>query len=177
MTNPDFEQDVDLLHGAGVAFANDETSGELLVNAVEADEFDSRHQNDIEGLLFLGKLTKRCDIFGHVFVIKTLTRGERLAALLVVKEFEESLGVSDAFQTALLAAAIVTVDGRPLTIPLSPSEDKDRLTRIRANFEIIQDYYDAVLEALYAEYGSLLLRQAQAFAALQGNLSASRPSL
>lgn len=161
------EQDADLTFGAGITLNSNEETGELLANPVEADEFDPRHANDIEGLLFLGRLTHRCEVFGHTFILKTLTRGERLATTLVTHEYEDSLGVADALQTALLAAAIVSVDGRPVSVPLSPDENEP-LPRIRKNFTIVQKWYDPILEALYAEYGNLLLRQAGAFAELSG---------
>lgn len=173
MLNPDFERDANLLQGTGVTLSNDD-DGQLLVNAVEADSFDPRSQNDIEGLLFLGKLTRKCDIYGHPIILKTLTRGERLATTLVVKEYEESLGAADALQTAFLAAAIVTVDGRALSIPLSPHDDENPILRIRTQFDIIAKWYDPILEALFVEFGNLVLRQASAFAALQGNWTASR---
>lgn len=167
MSNPDFEQDADLLRTTGLDLSNDE-DGALLVNAVEADEFDPRHANDIEGLLYLGYLTHKCTIFGHEFVLKTLTRGERLATTLVAKEFENSLGIADALQTAYIAACLLTVDGRPLTIPISPDEAKSPLDRIRKNFDIVSRWFDPLLEALYAEYGNLLLRQLAAFAEFEG---------
>lgn len=173
MYTPEPEQDSNLLLGAGVQLANAE-DGQLLANALKADEFDARHQNDVEGLLFLGFLTHEAQIFGHSFVLKTLTRGERLAATQVMQEYEDTLGAADALGTAFVAAALVSVDGRSLWLPLEESVDRNPLIRIRAQFEHVNRWYDPIIEALYAEFGTLILRQASAFAALSGNLSASR---
>lgn len=167
MLNTDFEADANLL-GAGIELSNDD-DGRILANAVEAEDFDPRVYNDIEGLLYLGKLTSNVTIYGHAFVLKTLTRGERLAVTLVTKEYEDTLGEADALQTALVAASIITVDGRPLYLPLSPEDDGKALDRVRIHFEHICKWYDPLLEALYAEIGLLLLRQANAFAKFQGN--------
>jgi len=169
MSTPTPELDADLLY----TLDNDEETGALLVNAVEADEFDPRHSNDVEGLLFLGKLTHNAEIFGHSFILKTLTRGERLATSLIVKEYEGTLGEADALQTATVAASILTVDGRPPSFALTPEENSP-LARIRANFAVVTTYYDPIIETLWAEYGNLLIRQVAAFQAMQGKSTASR---
>ena len=172
MSVNDFESDPDFLSLDGIQLAND-PEGHLLVNAEKVDEFDVRIQNDVEGLLFLGKLTHDCTIYGHKFLLKTLTRGERLAVTQFVKDYEETLGIADAMQTAYLALSIVTVDNRPLSIPLDESE-RDPLIRLQSNFPIVAKWFDPVLEALYAEYTMLLRRQNDAFLELEGKLAASR---
>lgn len=96
-----------------------------------------------------------------------MTRGERLATALVAKEYEGTLGYGDAIQTAYVAAAVLTLDDRPLSIPVS-AEESSPLARIRTNFPKVARWYDPVVEALFAEYGNLVLRQAGAFAELSG---------
>lgn len=169
----DFEPDQNF--GAfedGVALANDE-GGHLLVNLEEADEFDPRISDDVEGLLFLGYLTQSVTIYNHTFVLKTLRRGERLAVTQFARDYEDTLGIADALQTGYLALAIVTADGRPLSIAIS-DEERDPLVRLEANYRVVSRWFDPVLEALYSEYTFLLQRQNAAFAELEGKSAAGR---
>lgn len=169
MSNPDFESDADFSRfGLQLANADD---GQLLVNAEKNDEFDERIRTDVEGLLFLGRLTHDCEIYGHSFTLRTLTRGERLAVAQFVREYEDSLGLADALQTSYLALAVMLLDGRPLSIAL---EDERPDVRLRRNFEIVQKWYDPVIEAVYAEYSNLIVRQNIAFQELEGKSQASR---
>lgn len=149
----------------GISLANDPDTGQLLVNAEKHEEFDSRISHELEGLLFLGRLTHDCEIFGHTFTLRTLTRGERLAVSLYVQEHENTLGLADALQTAYLALAIELVDGRPLSIAL---ENETTDARLRRNFAIVQQWYDPVLESLYVQYGILVGKAVEAFRELEG---------
>lgn len=167
---PDFESDQDFSQ-FGLTLGNDD-EGHILVNAEKNDEFDPRIKNDVEGLLFLGRLTHDFDLYGHPMTIRTLTRGERLATTLFVRQYEDTLGLADALQTAYVALAVVTVDGRALSIPLVDNESVE--ARLRRNFAIVQNWHDAVIEAVYTEYSQLLVRQKLAFEELEGKLKASR---
>ena len=174
MSIQDFEPDQNILALDGVHLGND-PDGRLVANAVEADEFDPRIGSDIEGLLFLGYLTQSASIFGHHFVLKTLRRGERLAALQFVQPYEETLGIAQALETALLALSIISVDGRPLSIPLGPADDKPELT-LERNWPTVAKWYDPVLDALYLEYQELQQRMNVAFLEMQSKSTASRRS-
>lgn len=171
MSIPDFESDQDFSSTFGGINLANAPDGSLVVTSEKHDEFDSRITSDIEGLLFLGRLTHDCDIYGHSFTLRTLTRGERLAISLLVREYEDTLGLADALETAYLAFAIQTVDGRPLSIPL---QEEPIAQHLRRNFEIVRQWYDPVIEALYMEYSKLLLRQKIAFEALEGKSTAGR---
>lgn len=78
---------------------------------------------EIFGLLNLGKLTKDIDIRGHKITLRTLTMGEELEIGLMLKEFEGTQEWGRALATALVAASIVTLDGKPLVEALGPGED------------------------------------------------------
>lgn len=167
---PDFEADQDFSQ-FGLQMGNDE-EGHLLVNAEKNDEFDPRIASDVEGLLFLGRLTHDFDLYGHPITIRTLTRGERLAAALYVREYEDSLGLADALQTAYVSQCLVTVDNRPLTVALAQVDTPDE--RLARNWQIVTKWHDAVIEAIYTEYQRLLVRQNLAFRELEGKSTASR---
>ena len=172
MSLSDFESDTDFLSLDGVQLAND-PEGHLLVNVEKADEFDPRIANDVEGLLFLGKLTHDCAIYGHTFTLKTLTRGERLAMTLFARDYDDTLAIAQALESATLALSIVMVDNRPLSIPLD-SDDRNPEAVLRRNFPIVSKWFDPVLDALYLEYQSLNIRMRDAFLELEGKSTASR---
>lgn len=140
-----------------------EFDGEAL-NAVEVDAFPEDIQQDVDGLMWLGYLSDSFELFGHQFTIRTLTRGERLAITQLTKEYEETLGMADAYQTAVVAASLMVIDGRPLA-DLQPGGKV--ISRIRENFDIVQKWYDPVIEALYERVGQLNVRQQVAFVELQ----------
>lgn len=172
MSISDFEPDPDIL-AAGEFELGTSDEGRLFANAVEADEFSDDIHNDVEGLLLLGYLTTNATIFGHTFVLKTLTRGERLAVTQFVREYEDSLGIGQALETASLALAIINVDGRPLSIPLGDADRSPATTLVR-NYSKISQWYDPVLDSLYMEYQELQQRMTAAFIGLQGKLTAGR---
>lgn len=159
----DFEPDVDFSAAeapSGFQFSPDGTT----LNAIESDKFPPNVSQDVEGLLWLGYLTDTFDLYGHRFVIKTLTRGERLIVSQLVKEFENTLGLADAYETAQIAASLVMIDGMPLA-DIEPGEDPSR--RIRENFERVKKWYDPVLAQLSERIVALNMRQAQAFIAFR----------
>lgn len=83
-------------------------------------EFDAKFREPFEGLLHIGALTEEFDWAGHHFVIRTLTVGDYLAVSTIIAPFRATMGESRAHTTAMCAAAIVSVDGRPLVTPLGP---------------------------------------------------------
>lgn len=136
-----------------------------VLNAVEtADTFPSDSMEAINGLIWLGYLSDSFALFGHHFVVRTLTRGDRLAVTLLTKEWEDTLGMADAYQTAVVAAALVEVDGHPLT-EIVPRPD--RTEQIRANFGLVRTWYEPVVEAVFERVARLNVRQEAAFTALQ----------
>ena len=163
-TRADFEPDVDYSAAPfGMSFEGGATNIQPA-----AEDFDPRHSEDLEGLLFLGYLTDDFEAFGHRFAIRTLRRGERLAIAQIASEFENTIGLADALQTTYVAACLTLVDGRPLSIPLSAQENRDPGTWIRRNYNIVAEWFDPVIEAVYDKYSYLLVRQTSAFLELQG---------
>jgi len=167
VARPDFEND------PNYAFAQDSTPVLLNQEPTEIDQFDERYASDIEGLIYLGALEHSFEYLGHSFIVRTLRSGERLAALILVKEYEDTLGLEQALQNVMVAASIEMVDGRVLAAPLGPAEDNP-LARISANLEIVNRWYDPVISAIYDECSELLLRQQAAIKELEGKYSAGR---
>lgn len=166
MSNLDteFDPDVDLSIAdeapRGMQFT--EEAGDNLVNAIPADQFID--QEGIEGLLWLGYLTDTFDLYGHTFVVRTLTRGERMACTLVAKEWEDTLGMAAAYETATVAAALQFIDGEPFQPQL---QSTDPQYRIKQNFLRVQNWYEPVVQALGRKIQLLHIRQIEAFNELE----------
>ena len=133
--------------------------------------FDGDISQDVRGLLNLGKLTERVEIFGHYFVLKTLTVGEELAIAQLVNEYAGTIGQGKAFQTAVIAAALVSVDGRELVAALGP----DVQASLSDKFDYITtNWYMSTVDAIWEAYQSLLLRQHDAYQEVMGKSQASQ---
>jgi len=163
MTNLDFEPDPDFSQAEapqGFEFSPDGT----VLNVVDAERFLPEMERDVDGLLWLGYLTEDVELYGHRFTIKTITRGERLITHQLVRRYEDSLGLSDAYETAQVAAALVSIDGYPLA-EIEPG--KDQFNRIKANFELVQRWYDPIISSLFEKVAVLNARQQQALLAFR----------
>lgn len=116
--------------------------------------FDKRHQDDFDGLMFIGALTHSFDCYGHEVVIRTLTVDELLKVGMMTKEFVDTLGSDRAYITAIVSMCVETVDGRPLITPMGPKTavhlEKFRFVR--------ENWYFWTTDLIYQEFRALELR-------------------
>jgi hypothetical protein len=146
------------------------TSGEALGSDGEPalPEFDPRHREAFDGLLFLGALDTEFVWAGHRFKIRTLTTGELLEVALAQRQYRDSLGDSRSYVTAIAAACIVHVDGKPLPQPLSTQVSD---TEFSNKFAYVRDsWFPWVTDTVYGEYMKL---EAQATEVLEAMGKAS----
>lgn len=153
--------------------ATDEASDELSDERAESDDplagetlpvFDERYKQEFEGLLYLGKLTRDFDYFGHHFVIKTLTVDEVLEVTLLSQPYVGSMGEMKAYQAAVVAACVTRVDGRPIALPLTSEPDD---TPLRNRFDYIRrNWFMPTLDHIYNQYLLLEVVVARVLAAL-----------
>ena len=116
----------------------------------ELPEFDPAFRQDFEGLMYIGKLTDTFEWLGHTFVIRTLTTDEILEIGLIHREYVGTLTDVKAYQAALVAACVESVDGKPLPLPLSndPS-DTGLLNRFRF---VNRSWFPVTLDVVYERY-------------------------
>lgn len=114
-------------------------------------EFDPRYKDSFEGLLFIGSLRKRFKWMGHEFVIRTLCTNEVLEVGLVAKPYQESLGEIKAYQAAVVAASILSVDGKPPPIPIT-DEDSPLESKF---FYVVNHWQPVVIDMIYGQVMSL----------------------
>lgn len=110
--------------------------------------FDPRVRRELEGLLFLGKLTHTFTWMNHTFVIRTLVTDALLEIGMIHKPYVGTLGEVKAYQAAVVASTVVSVDGKPIGFSIS-----DDVSDIVDRFNYVKDHwYPPVLDAIYEEY-------------------------
>lgn len=85
-------------------------------------EFDPRYKDPFTGLLYLGYLENEVELYGHRFRLCTPTQADRLKIGPVIKEYADTATGELAYQCALVAAYLTSVDGQPIAIPIFTSE-------------------------------------------------------
>lgn len=117
------------------AEGREHVSGEVLAEPEEVAEFDPAYRQPFVGLLYVGALTHRFTLFGHEFTIATPTQTERLQLGLVIQPYQGTVTGEIAYQTALVAAYLVDIDGQRLPEPVS-SDPKE--TALHDRFRWVQ---------------------------------------
>lgn len=134
-----------------------DTSGEDANESGEQDrelpEFDPRWRDELRGLIYLGALTDEFDWLGHHFKIRTLTTGELAEVALIAKPYGDSEAALKAWQAAIVAACIVSVDGQPIALPLT-SEIDDSLVRAKFRY-VMEKWFPPILDVIYNRYVAL----------------------
>jgi hypothetical protein len=127
-------------------------------------EFDPKHREAFTGLLYVGHLDHEFQLYGHTFRIATPTQTERLQVGPVVKEFRDTITNEIAYQAAVVALYLVSIDGQALPQPiLANAKDaavRDRFNWVTENMRrpvinavfdqsmILEDVVDETLEAM-----------------------------
>ena len=140
----------------GEMFSQELPEEEILESQDPLDEivFNERHRRDLEGLMYLGDLSKDFEWMGHTFSIRTLTVDELLKIGLITREYEGTLGSDRAYITAMTAASIQSVDGQPLVTPIGPNDDI-----LKAKFKYVKEnWYSWTTDAVYHQLQLLELR-------------------
>lgn len=118
----------------------------------ELPEFDPAHRQPFKGLLFVGALTHSFELFGHRFTIATPTQTERLQIGQVIEPFQNTVTAEIAYQTALVAAYLVDIDGQKLPEPVvtNPKEtalhDRFRWTSENLRRPVLDQLFDQCLK-------------------------------
>jgi hypothetical protein len=137
-------------------------------------EFSPQVQSDITGLAYLGKLEDDFTWAGHRFLIRTLTVKEELEAGVIVKEFDDTIAQAKALTATAVAAALVTVDGKPLVYSLGPQDNRNEI-REKFNY-ITENWYWPTIQAVGIRYTELYERMNQAVEAVAKKFEAGRTS-
>jgi len=116
--------------------------------------FDTKWQKDFEGLLYLGKLEKEITTIPmHKFVVRTLTVNEQLEVLLITQPYADGIGYAKAYRAAVVAAGLVSVDGKELV----PTDKNSNILRQKWDY-VTNGWYEPVIDILYEEIDGLHAR-------------------
>lgn len=131
---------------------------------LEAKEFDPRWRQPFEGLIYLGRLEDEFSMWGHRFRLVTPSQLERLQLGVVHAPYNNTLSTEIAFETALVAAYLVQIDGHDLPMPvMNNAKDqslRDRFVWVTENLQrpvinriyerclVLEEQVDGVLAAM-----------------------------
>jgi hypothetical protein len=113
-------------------------------------EFPAKHRDALEGLLYIGYLEDSFDWLAHHFKIRTLRVDELLDVALLHREYANSLGDVKAYQTILVAACVMSIDRKPLPIPMGETESE-----LEAKFAVARRWFPWTIDAIYDKYMAL----------------------
>lgn len=126
---------------------------------LEIPEEEESLAEDEVALLYVGHLSGSVTLGNRVIRIRTLKIGEELEAALLAERWRNTAEASRALVVAYVAAAITSVDGKPLVQILGPTENE-----LEMKFQFILEnwYWQPTIRTVYEEYNSLVKRLVEA---------------
>lgn len=114
---------------------------------------------DVVNLLNLGELKARMDVRGHEVWLRTLKINEELQIGVLIQPYVNTIEEGRALATATIAAAIDSIDGKPIVMNMGPDEDT-----LKRKFDYVRTrMYWPVIKMIYEEgYIPLVRRQVEA---------------
>lgn len=128
--------------------------------------FDERHREAFTGLLFLGALKDTFEWAGHRFSIRTLRSQELVDCGVATRKYQGTDGQMKAFQTAIMAACLIDVDGQGVAIPIVLDANQPEFD---ARFVyMMKNWFPGVADAVYNKYILLEITAREVIEALGG---------
>jgi hypothetical protein len=122
--------------------------------------FPPESQEAVDGLIYLGELSKEFEFCGHTFGLRTLRAQEEMAAAKAIESFRGTLREPQAFVSAQVGLALTSVDGAEDFCPQA-GPNQTAFATARFNY-ISQNWYWPTIEFLYTCYAELLQKQIEA---------------
>ena len=117
-------------------------------------ELSVAEEDEVVDLVNAGRKEKFVEIFGRNIHLRTLTIEEELKVSEITKQYIGSDGYPRAYRTAVVAAAIRTIDGQLLFNPISEPEFDQIIVR---KFEKLLSYYPLAVDQVYNRYREMEL--------------------
>lgn len=116
----------------------------------DVEPFDPRWMLPFEGLLNVGYLEREFEVYGHKVLLRTITVADELELALLIQQWANTIGSVRAYQTGVVSAALLSVDGRSLPEPLTMSPGD---TPVRNRFDYLRNNYrPPVINLIYEKY-------------------------
>jgi hypothetical protein len=122
--------------------------------AEEEPVLTEAEEDEAIDLVNAGRKETFFELFGRKIHLRTLTIEEELAVSEITKQYMGSDGYPRAYRTAVVAAAIRTIDGKLLFNPISVQEFDEI---IKKKFEILLGYYPLAVDQIYKNYRDMEL--------------------
>ncbi len=106
-------------------------------------------EDEVVDLINAGRKDNHFELFGRKIHLRTLTIDEELKVSEITKRYLGSDGYLRAYRTAVVAAAIRTIDGELLFNPISDAE-LDQI--IAKKFDKLLTYYPLAVDQIFARY-------------------------
>lgn len=123
-------------------------------------ELSDEERDHFETLLTIGRVTRTFEVFGHKVQLSTVTTEEAMKVGLACKDYKGTEGYARAYQSAVVAACIRSVDGESWNNALSPGDEDgvyyEKLAKVRRLYPLVVfEIYQRTLE-LEAEFAELV---------------------
>jgi hypothetical protein len=113
----------------------------------EIDELSPEEQIMFATLLTCGRRSKTLHILDHTVVVQTLCASDDLRIGLYAKPYADTVGEQRAYQVAVAAAGLRTIDGKPLVQSLNVSPDEDAI--FDQKVKVVEKMYPTVINRIY----------------------------
>lgn len=112
-------------------------------------ELTAEEREQFRYLLTVGRRTKNVEVVGHPVVISSLTCEDEIRIGAKVKEHRDSQGFARAYQCAMVAASVKSVDGESWDNWLEVNPDPDMV--FDKKYRKAQQYHPLVVQYIYRE--------------------------
>lgn len=120
----------------------------------EPPELTDTEETEVVDLIHAGRKESWPVVFGRKIHLRTLTIEEELKVSEITKPYIGTDAYARSYRTAVVAAAIRTIDGELLFNPLSESEFENLIAE---KFKKLLDWYPLGVDQVYARYRDMEL--------------------
>jgi hypothetical protein len=147
-TSNSFDVETDSVSYEALPVTDVDLSGAPDVPVRPPVEFDPRYRQSFEGLLYIGKIIRDFRWLGHSFRIQSPKTDDLLEAGQLHKPYADTVASVRAWQSLMIAACLVSIDGKPMPIPF-----EDGISPLEAKFDYInRHWYSWTIDHIYNEY-------------------------
>jgi hypothetical protein len=125
-------------------------------------QFDPRWLDEMEGLLFVGRVTREFTLGGHKITIATPEANDSLKVALLIKDYQDTAGALRALTIAAVATCLIKVDNHLLPRGIMADGSDDLETR----FNWVSKLHTSVIDGIYREYENLEIEVNEAISSL-----------
>jgi hypothetical protein len=126
-----------------------ESGGRIVGELINDDpvELSPEEEVNFASLLTCGRRSKTLHLLDHTVVVETLCAADDLRVGLYAKDYASTIGEQRAYQIAVAAAALRSIDGQPVVNSLF--ENADEAALFDQKIKIVEKMYPTVVSRIY----------------------------